>query len=113
MRKILLLAPLFLLASCGPVVKNEDSIKADKGFFLVQAIDKVGLEGDSSGVLCRYVITSDTLALKQGVEKQNQPTVGQSPFRFFLVDTSGKWQVGDTLWLKLKTETETQTLNTY
>jgi hypothetical protein len=105
MKKILLLSSAFLilmLASCGPVQKKGDRIEADKGNFIVQAIDKVGLDDDSTGVLCRYEITSDTLLLKQGAEKQGQPAVGQNPFCFFLVDTSGKYQVGDTLQLKLK-----------
>lgn len=103
MKKILLLAPVFLLACCGPVQKKEN-VKADAGNFTIQAIDK--LEDDSTGILVRYELLSDTMAVENYVANKQQ---GYNPFIFFLVDTSGKYQVGDTLELKLKQPTP----NTY
>jgi len=96
MKKLLFLFPIFLLANC--TCKNCDkSVKADTGFFYVQSIDKV--QNDLTKVLCEYKISSDTLNATQRCdvsEHSDNPTV------FYLIDTTGKYKVGDTLGLVKK-----------
>lgn len=96
---LLLLTPFYLLMCCGPV-KTKQSIKADKGIFIVQGIESV--ENDSSKVLCKYKITSDTLSSNQSIPNVSGTS---NPFIFFLTDTSGKYKIGDTLILGLKINT--------
>jgi hypothetical protein len=95
MKKLLFLFPVFLFACCE--LSKEPNIKADKGFFIVQGIESV--ENDSSKVLCKYKIISDTLSSSQSIANENSV---QNPFIFFLTDTSGKYKIGDTLFLGLK-----------
>lgn len=89
---------VLLFASCANV--KEPNIKADKGIFLVQGIESI--ENDSSKVLCKYRITSDTLSSSQDYD--GHTTDRYNPFIFFLTDTSGKYKIGDTLILILKTQ---------
>lgn len=96
MKKLLYIFPIFLFSCCAPL-SPEPSIKADKSIFIVQGIESV--ENDSSKVLCKYKITSDTLSSDQSIPNvQNN----NNPFIFFLTDTSGKYKIGDTLFLGLK-----------
>ena len=85
----------FFFACCSP--SKEQSIKADRGVFIVQGIDAI--ENDSSKVLCKYKLSSDTLNAKQKCEKSEH---NDNPIVFFLTDTSGKYKIGDTLFLGLK-----------
>lgn len=97
MKKLLFLFPVFLLVCCSPHSKKEKGIKADKSIFLVQGIEPV--QNDSSKVLCKYKISSDTLMDGTYIQNEQQ---GYNPIKFFLTDTSGKYKIGDTLFLGLK-----------
>lgn len=99
MKKLLLLFPVLFIICCVPASMNP-SIKPDTGIFLVQGIESV--ENDSSRVLCKYKIVSDTLNSEQ---KNVKGLSGDNPFIFFLTDTSGKYKIGDTLLLSLKINT--------
>ena len=100
MKKILLELSFFVFAisffaCCAP--SKEPNIKADKGVFIVQGIDAV--ENDSSRVLCKYKLSSDTLNANQKCDKSEH---NDNLIVFFLTDTSGKYKIGDTLFLGLK-----------
>ena len=101
MKKLLLELSFFVFAfsflACCTMSKKDKNIKADKGNFIVLKIDAV--ENDSSKVLCKYTIVSDTLSSEQGI--QNEQTA-YNPFKLVLTDTSGKYKIGDTLFLGLK-----------
>lgn len=96
MKKLLFLFPIFLFSCCS-IVTPEPSVKADKSIFFVQGIEPV--ENDSAKILSKYKICSDTMVFESYIANEQQ---GYNPIKFFLTDTSGKYKIGDTLFLGLK-----------
>ena len=107
MKKLLLLLPIFLFACCD---SPDAPSKADKGIFLVQSIESL----DDSKILCKYEIISETLSAEQGIRNKQKDI---NPRTLFLTDTTGKYKIGDSLFLGLKsnykTEPEPYTFDTY